>query len=81
MPTPPEVRNADGEVGTVEIFHQVESHHLGATNSHQGIACEIAIYLEWEEKRSQQERASVVMRYVVKHRIYIERTAVGQDQL
>ena len=48
MPPPPELRDGAGEIGRLEVLHQLHPQHLGAAQGHVGIGGEIAIDLDGE---------------------------------
>jgi hypothetical protein len=50
VPAPPEVLDVGGEVGALEVDHQIEAHHAGSANGDVGVAGEVAVDLDREEQ-------------------------------
>lgn len=65
VPSSPELLERSGKIGPSEIFHQTESHRLGYPYRDEGITSEITVDLKGEKDRCNQDRTSVVFRYVV----------------
>lgn len=51
MPSPPKLLDAPREIGTMKVFHQVESHNPRRAYGYERIPGKVAINLEGKEKR------------------------------
>ena len=56
MPPSPELRDASGNIGIIEVLQEMEAEHFSKTDSHIGIAGEIKVYLEGVGQRTEPGR-------------------------
>ena len=79
MPALPEFRNAFGKIRPVKIIYQPKAQDLGDPDGDVRIAGEIAIDLEREKYRGQNERPARVIVRVVINRVHINGQPVRDD--
>ncbi len=70
VPAPPEFRDGTGEVGMVEVFHQLHTHHLRRPKCDIGIAGEVAVDLDREGQGRQHQRRTIIVCGVAINRVH-----------
>ena len=81
MPPAPELRDATAEVGRVEVAHQPDPEQLRRPDGNVAVAREVAVNLEREQQRRQQQRAPRMVRVAREHLVHIHRAVVGHHHL
>lgn len=81
MPAPPELGNVPGEVGELEVGHQLEAKELGGADGDVGIPGEVPVDLEGEEDGPEDEGGAGERLWVVEAHVDVGRTGVSHDDL
>ena len=81
MPAPPELSNVPGEVGELEVGHQLESEELRGSDGDVGVPGEVPVDLEGEENGTEDEGGAREGLGVVEAHVDVGRTGVGDDDL
>jgi len=81
VPTPPELGNVAGEVGELEVGHQLEAEELGGADGDVGVSGEVAVDLEGEKDGTEDEGRAGKRFGVVETHVDVRRTGVGHDDL
>ena len=82
MPIAPELANVPAEKGGVEVIHQLHTQHFGSTHGNGGIAAKVAIDLDGEKDRGDDDmRAAVIPVGGAVHRVHQNGGPVGDDDL
>ena len=81
MPAVPEVAQAGGGVGVVEVQHQAEAHDCGDAAGHVGVAAEVEVDLPAERHRRQDQRRRLELAGVAVDRVDVLGQVVGQRHL
>src|ERR1035437_2822452 len=81
MPAGPEITQAGGEVGIVEVQDQVEAHDLGHAARHVRVTAEIKEYLPAKSHGAEEQRRRAEGPGVVIYPLDVERQVVGQREL
>ena len=81
VPPPPELFDGLGEVGAVEVLHQLEAQHFGGAPGDVGIGGEVAVDLEGEGRCGHQEGAPALALGGVVDGVHQHRQVVGDDHL
>ena len=80
MPSPPEIADAGGKVGGVEVFQQADAQQLGKAQGHAGVAAEIQIDLQGVGEGGGDEFHGTAGIDVAEHRVHKDAQPVGQYQ-
>ena len=81
MPAPPEFSDVAGEVGELEVGHQLETEELGGTDGDVGVPGEVAVDLKGEEDGTEDECGAGEGLGVAEAHVDVGRTGVGNDDL
>ena len=81
VPTPPELGDVAGEVGELEVGHQLEAEELGGADGDVGVSGEVPVDLEGEEDGPEDEGRAGERLGVVETHVDVGRTGVGHDDL
>ena len=81
VPTPPELGDVAGEVGELEVGHQLEAEELGGADGDVGVPGEVPVDLEGEEDGAEDEGGAGEGLGVVETHVDVGRTGVGDDDL
>ena len=81
VPAPPELGDVAGEVGELEVGHQLEAEELGGADGDVGVPGEVPVDLEGEEDGAEDEGGSGEGFGVVEAHVDVGRTGVGDDDL
>ena len=81
VPTPPELGDVAGEVGELEVGHQLEAEELGGADGDVGVPGEVPVDLEGEEDGAEDEGGAGERLGVVETHVDVGRTGVGDDDL
>ena len=81
VPTPPELGDVAGEVGELEVGHQLEAEELGGADGDVGVPGEVPVDLEGEEDGPEDEGRAGERLGVVETHVDVGRTGVGHDDL
>ena len=81
VPAAPEIADARREVRRVEVLHQVEAEDLRRADRDHGIAAEVAVDLQRERQRRQQQRDASEGRVIIPDSVHEDRRPVRDDHL
>ena len=81
VPAPPELGDVAGEVGELEVGHQLKAEELGGTDGDVGVSGEVPVDLEGEEDSTEDEGGAGERFGVVETHVDVGRTGVGHDDL
>ena len=81
VPPPPELGDVAGEVGELEVGHQLEAEELGGADGDVGVPGEVAVDLEGEEDGAEDEGGAGEGLGVVEAHVDVGRAGVGDDDL
>src|SRR5690606_18406869 len=81
VPPPPELPDGLREVRAPEVLHEVVPHHLRRADGDVGVPREVAVDLEREEVRRDEDGPAVVDLWAPVDLADVDREAVGDDEL